>query len=29
MRLKVALDAARGLKYLHEDMDFQVLISYL
>lgn len=25
MRLKVALDAARGLKYLHEDMDFQVL----
>ena len=26
MRLKVALDAARGLKYLHEDMDFQVFI---
>lgn len=25
MRLKVAIDAARGLKYLHEDMDFQVL----
>jgi serine/threonine protein kinase len=29
MRLKVALDAARGLKYLHEDMDFQVLISLI
>lgn len=25
MRLKVALDAARGLKYLHEEMDFQVI----
>lgn len=24
MRLKVAQDAARGLTYLHEDMDFQV-----
>ena len=27
MRLKVALDAARGLKYLHEEMDFQVTHS--
>ena len=26
MRLRVALDAAKGLKYLHEDMDFQVLL---
>ncbi|XP_029123550.1 serine/threonine-protein kinase PCRK1 isoform X2 [Elaeis guineensis] len=25
MRLKVAIDAARGLKYLHEDMDFQII----
>lgn len=25
MRLKVALDSARGLKYLHEEMDFQVI----
>lgn len=24
MRLKIALDAARGLTYLHEGMDFQV-----
>lgn len=24
MRLKIAQDAARGLKYLHEEMDFQV-----
>lgn len=24
MRLKVAQDAARGLTYLHEEMDFQV-----
>jgi serine/threonine protein kinase len=24
MRLKVALDSARGLKYLHEEMEFQV-----
>lgn len=24
MRLRVALDAARGLAYLHEEMDFQV-----
>lgn len=24
MRLKVAQDTARGLAYLHEDMDFQV-----
>lgn len=31
MRIKVALDAARGLTYLHEEMDFQVLnfILYL
>lgn len=26
MRLKVALDAARGLKYLHEEMEFQVTL---
>ncbi|KAK9058797.1 hypothetical protein SSX86_023640 [Deinandra increscens subsp. villosa] len=25
MRLKVAQDAARGLTYLHEDMDFQII----
>ena len=25
MRLKIAHDAARGLTYLHEEMDFQVL----
>ncbi|KAJ0027922.1 hypothetical protein Pint_35661 [Pistacia integerrima] len=25
MRLKIAQDAARGLKYLHEEMDFQVV----
>ncbi|KAJ0088718.1 hypothetical protein Patl1_31546 [Pistacia atlantica] len=25
LRLKIALDAARGLKYLHEEMDFQVV----
>ncbi|XP_076893378.1 serine/threonine-protein kinase PCRK1-like [Bidens hawaiensis] len=25
MRLKVAQDAARGLAYLHEDMDFQII----
>ncbi|KAH6797681.1 Protein kinase superfamily protein [Perilla frutescens var. hirtella] len=25
MRLKVALDAARGLAYLHEEMDFQII----
>lgn len=24
MRLRIALDAARGLTYLHEEMDFQV-----
>jgi serine/threonine protein kinase len=24
MRLRVALDAARGLTYLHEEMEFQV-----
>ena len=29
MRLKVALDAARGLKYLHEEMDFQVIFRDL
>ncbi|URD85586.1 receptor-like protein kinase [Musa troglodytarum] len=26
LRLKIALDAARGLAYLHEEMDFQVVI---
>lgn len=26
LRLKIARDAARGLSYLHEEMDFQVLI---
>lgn len=26
MRLKVAVDAARGLTYLHEEMDFQVFL---
>jgi serine/threonine protein kinase len=25
MRLKVALDTARGLKYLHEEMNFEVI----
>ncbi|PIN23383.1 Serine/threonine protein kinase [Handroanthus impetiginosus] len=25
MRLKIALDAARGLTYLHEEMDFQII----
>lgn len=25
MRLRIAQDAARGLTYLHEEMDFQVL----
>ncbi|CAA0830452.1 Protein kinase superfamily protein [Striga hermonthica] len=25
MRLKIALDAARGLAYLHEEMDFQII----
>lgn len=31
MRLKIAQDAARGLTYLHEEMDVQVLfpLSYL
>ncbi|CAM0871788.1 unnamed protein product [Alopecurus aequalis] len=29
MRLKVALDTARGLKYLHEDMDFQIIFRDL
>ncbi|KAJ1281656.1 hypothetical protein BS78_04G322200 [Paspalum vaginatum] len=29
MRLKVALDSARGLKYLHEEMDFQVIFRDL
>ncbi|KAJ0908576.1 putative non-specific serine/threonine protein kinase [Helianthus annuus] len=28
MRLKVAQDTARGLAYLHEGMDFQVLFFY-
>lgn len=27
-RLMVALDAARGLAYLHEEMDFQVVIYF-
>ncbi|XP_031265632.1 LOW QUALITY PROTEIN: serine/threonine-protein kinase PCRK2-like [Pistacia vera] len=26
LRLKIALDAARGLKYLHEEMDFQIIV---
>lgn len=26
MRLRIALDAARGLAYLHEEMDFQVVL---
>lgn len=26
MRLRIALDAARGLSYLHEDMEFQVKV---
>lgn len=25
LRLKIAQDAARGLAYLHEEMDFQVI----
>ncbi|MQM07566.1 hypothetical protein Taro_040406 [Colocasia esculenta] len=29
MRLKIALDAARGLKYLHEDNDFQIIFRDL
>lgn len=29
MRLRVALDAARGLAYLHEEMDFQVIYFVL
>uniref|UniRef100_A0A0E0NMX5 Protein kinase domain-containing protein n=1 Tax=Oryza rufipogon TaxID=4529 RepID=A0A0E0NMX5_ORYRU len=29
MRLKVALDAARGLMYLHEEMEFQVIFRDL
>ena len=30
MRLKIAQDAARGLAYLHEEMEFQViLLSFL
>ena len=29
MRLKVAQDAARGLAYLHEEMDFQVLYNLI
>lgn len=28
-RLKIAQDAARGLAYLHEEMDFQVTFSLL
>ena len=28
-RLKIAQDAARGLTYLHEEMDFQVLLNFL
>lgn len=27
MRLKIAQDTARGLAYLHEEMDFQVALS--
>lgn len=27
-RLRIAQDTARGLAYLHEEMDFQVLISF-
>ena len=26
-RLRIALDAARGLTYLHEEMDFQVILA--
>ncbi|KAG0486179.1 hypothetical protein HPP92_008274 [Vanilla planifolia] len=29
MRLKIALDAARGLTYLHEGMDFQIIFRDL
>ncbi|KAJ1694654.1 hypothetical protein LUZ63_011352 [Rhynchospora breviuscula] len=29
MRLRVALDAARGLTYLHEEMDFQIIFRDL
>lgn len=29
MRLKIARDAARGLAYLHEGMDFQVFLCCL
>lgn len=28
MRLRIAQDAARGLTYLHEEMDFQVLMIF-
>lgn len=28
MRVRIAQDAARGLAYLHEEMDFQVLFFY-
>lgn len=28
MRLKIAQDAARGLAYLHEEMDFQVFLPF-
>lgn len=27
-RLKIAQDAARGLAYLHEEMDFQVMVPF-
>lgn len=27
-RMKIAQDAARGLAYLHEEMEFQVLLSF-
>ena len=28
MRLRIAQDAARGLTYLHEEMDFQVYVKF-
>lgn len=29
MRLRIALDAAQGLTYLHEEMDFQVKFDFI